>query len=114
MTRRNDVVRPLRIDCLKRSIELEFPFCLSDFKSPCRPNSLCRQGLSLFWSTVFPAAPGGDSFTSGGSATAEDIIFSLDSADTFPSATTSPSQSVALCTHYPAGDGSIAILSIIP
>jgi hypothetical protein len=33
------------------------------------------------------------------SATAGGIIFSLDSADTFPSAATSPSQSVALCTH---------------
>src|SRR6266852_3096266 len=52
--------------------------------------------LTGFGPQVFPAALGGGGFTSGESATAGNIIFSLDSADTFPSATTPPSKSAAL------------------
>jgi len=44
---------------MQSRLKLEFPFSLSDFNSPYRPNSLPRQRSAQFWSTVFPAAPGG-------------------------------------------------------
>ncbi len=76
-----------RIGC--RAIKLGFPLYLSDFNSPCRPSGLPRQGLSRFWSRCFQQRWEGAVFTSGGSATAGDIILSLDSADTFPFASLS-------------------------
>src|ERR1700730_18628368 len=40
-----------------------------------RPDDLCLQGFSRFWSTVLPAAPGGASLASGGHATPGDAFF---------------------------------------
>ena len=39
------------------------------FQLVCSPDDLSGQGLSRFWSTVFPAAPGGAGYASGGHAT---------------------------------------------
>ena len=46
------------------------------FQLPYRPDDLSLQGFSRFWSTVFPAAPGGAGFASGGHATPGDALFS--------------------------------------
>jgi hypothetical protein len=86
-------------------------------KAPCSPNSASvGKVCACFWSTVFQRRSVGDGFTSGGSATAGAIIVSFDSADTFPYA---HNVAIAICrvlhSHYPAGDGSIAILrSMLP
>ena len=74
---------------------------------------LCKV-LAGFRSTVFPAAPGREGFTSGGSATAGDIIFY-----SIPQTRFRHNVAIAICrtlhSPYPAGDGNIAILcSILP
>jgi hypothetical protein len=46
---------------------------------------------------VFPIMWGLEGFTSGESATAEEIIFPIDFADTFPCTTKSLPKSAALC-----------------
>jgi hypothetical protein len=59
---------------------------------------LCK-GLAGFGSTVFPAAPGGAGFASGGHATPGDALFPNGSADTFPCALASSSKSAPRCAR---------------
>jgi hypothetical protein len=63
----------------------EFPFCLSDLNSACRPNGLPRQGFGPVLVTVPPAAPGWVGLASRGHATPINAVGPIDCADTSPS-----------------------------
>src|ERR1700694_1482281 len=85
------------------------------FQLPYRLDDLSLQGFSRFWSTVFPAAPGGAGFASGGQRNAGRCPFSERFRRHF---SLRPSAVIEICSAlrspYPAGDGSAAIFRSMP
>jgi hypothetical protein len=87
----------------------------SPIPTPYRLDDLSLQGFSRFWSTVFPAAPGGAGFASGGQRNAGRCPFSERFRRHF---SLRPSVVIEICSAlrspYPAGDGSAAIFRSMP
>jgi drug/metabolite transporter (DMT)-like permease len=85
----------ITVACLSRDFRFDSPI---PTRRVHRTAFLCK-GLAGFGSTVFPAAPGGAGFASGGHATPGDALFPNGSADTFPCALASSSKSAPRCAR---------------